>query len=109
MMQAGRPLVGLAAVAAAFAVACVGACRPAGDADKKGAAIRAVVSIAPLKGIVEPLLPPGSSVIVLVPVGVSEHDYEIPAAKLASLTKADLVVSVGLGLDSAVERFLDAN
>jgi zinc transport system substrate-binding protein len=65
-----------------------------------------VVSIPPLKGLVEPLLPPGSTVDVLIPPGVSEHGYEIPPSGIARLARAGLVVYVGLGLEPAVERFL---
>ncbi|MBX3358854.1 MAG: zinc ABC transporter substrate-binding protein [Phycisphaeraceae bacterium] len=73
------------------------------------APIKAVVTVAPLKGLVEPLLPPGSTVEMLIPPGVSEHGYEIPPSKLALLAKADLVVYVGLGLEPQVEKFLKDN
>jgi len=65
-----------------------------------------VVSIPPLKGLVEPLLPHGSKVEVLIPPGVSEHGYEIPPTKLAAITGADLVVYVGLGMEPQVERLV---
>lgn len=68
--------------------------------------LRVVVSIAPLKGIVEPLLPAGSKIDILIPPGVSEHGYEIPPAKLAAAADADLVVWVGLGLEPQLEKFL---
>jgi len=69
-------------------------------------ALRAVVSIAPLKSLALDLLPAGSTVEVLIPPGVSEHGYEIPPARLADLARADLVVSVGLGLEPALDKFL---
>lgn len=76
-------------------------------AERAQAAVpRVVVSIAPLKGLVEPLLPPGTRVVMLVPPGVSEHGYEIPPAGLAELARADLVVYVGMGLEPQVEKFL---
>lgn len=68
--------------------------------------MRVVVSVPPLKGLVEPLLPAGSVIEVLIPPGVSEHGYEIPPSKVASLATADLVVIVGLGLEPQVEKFL---
>jgi zinc transport system substrate-binding protein len=68
--------------------------------------MRVVVSIPPLKGLVEPMLPAGSTIDVLVPPGVSEHGHEIPPTRLAALAKADLVVTVGLGLEPAVDKFL---
>lgn len=70
------------------------------------APLRVVVSIPPLKGLVEPLLPSGSTVDVLIPPGVSEHGHEIPPARLATLAAADVVVTVGLGLEPSVEKFL---
>ena len=66
----------------------------------------AVVTIPPLKGLVEPLLPSGGRVELLIPAGVSEHNYELPPSKLAALEGADLVVYVGLGLEPQVEKFL---
>lgn len=71
--------------------------------------IKVVVSIAPLRGLIEPLLPPGSTVDLLIPPGVSEHGYEIPPAKLAALSRADLVVLVGMGLEGAAEEFVKAS
>lgn len=68
-----------------------------------------VVSIAPLKGLVEPLLPAGTTVEMIIPPGVSEHGYEVPPSKLALLLKADLVVLAGLGLEPQFEKFLAAN
>lgn len=70
------------------------------------APVRAVVSIPPLRGLIEPLLPPGSTVEVLIPPGVSEHGYEIPPSRLAMVVQADLVVTVGLGLEPQVDKFL---
>jgi len=71
--------------------------------------LRVVVSIAPLRGLVQPLLPGGSTIDVLIPPGVSEHGYEVPPGKLAAITRADLVVIVGLGLEPQIEKFLKNN
>ncbi len=65
-----------------------------------------VVSVPPLRGIVQALLPEGSVVDTLIPPGVSEHGYEIPPARLAALASADLVVYVGMGLEPQVEKAL---
>ncbi|MBX9738356.1 MAG: zinc ABC transporter substrate-binding protein [Phycisphaerales bacterium] len=70
------------------------------------APLRVVVSIPPLKGLIEPLLPAGTVVEMLVPPGVSEHGYEIPPAKLSALAKADLVVYIGMGMEPQVEKSL---
>jgi zinc transport system substrate-binding protein len=70
--------------------------------------VRVVVTIAPLRGLVEPMLSAaglsGATVDVLIPPGVSEHGYEIPPAKLASAARADVVVMIGLGLEPQVEK-----
>lgn len=71
-----------------------------------GGALRVVVSIPPLKGLVEPLLPKGSEITVLIPPGASEHGYEIPPGALASIVHADLVVYVGLGMEPQVDKAL---
>lgn len=70
-----------------------------------------IVSVAPLRGLVEPMLidagwaKPGD-VKTLIPPGVSEHGYEIPPSTLATLSRADIVLLVGIGLEPQVEKFL---
>jgi zinc transport system substrate-binding protein len=71
--------------------------------------IEAVVSIAPLKGLVEALLPAGSRVQVIIPPGVSEHGYETPPSMLRSVLGADLVVIVGRGIEPSIEKILLQN
>lgn len=71
-----------------------------------GGPITAVVSIPPLVSIVRDVLPKGSKVESLIPPGVSEHGFEIPPTKLAALAKADLVVTVGLGIEPQVTKYL---
>lgn len=73
------------------------------------AGLDAVVTIPPLKGLLEPLLPAGSTVRVLMPPGRSEHNYEFTPADLAATGNADLVLIVGLGLESRVEGFLSSH
>ena len=68
--------------------------------------VRAVVSVPPLKGIVAAALPAGAKVESLIPPGASEHGYEIPPRKLAMLATADVVVTVGLGVEPQVEKYL---
>src|SRR5690349_13389373 len=65
--------------------------------------LKVVVTVAPLKGLVEPLLPEGSKVTVLMEPGKSEHGYEFTPADMAAVARADLVVYVGLGIDAKVE------
>lgn len=73
----------------------------------RGEGLRAVVSIAPLKGLIEPLLPEGSEVVVLIPPGVTEHGYELRPGDAAALARADVVALVGLGLEPRIEQVLD--
>lgn len=71
--------------------------------------LRVVVSIPPLQGLVTPLIEAAglkAQVDVLIPPGVSEHGYEIPPSRMAGLSRADLVVLVGLGMEPRVERVL---
>jgi zinc transport system substrate-binding protein len=96
----------MARIAMVFALACmlvgVLGAGPAGKPEP----LRVVVTIAPLKGLVEPLLPDGSTVKVLMQAGKSEHGYEFTPADIAAVAKADLAVYVGLGLDSKIEATL---
>lgn len=75
----------------------------------EGRPLSVVVSIPPLAGIVRGLLPAGSTVESLIPPGASEHGYEIPPVALSRAARADLVVSVGLGLEASADKFLSAN
>jgi len=67
-----------------------------------------VVTIAPLRIITERIVPPGSTIEQLIPNGVSEHGYEIPPGKLRLLSRADLLVQVGGGLEPQVDKALAA-
>ncbi|MFT3685202.1 MAG: metal ABC transporter substrate-binding protein [Phycisphaerales bacterium] len=81
---------------------------PAPAAQAWPAPMKVVVSIPPLKGLVAPLLPPGSTVTVLIPPGVSEHGFEIPPAQVREAINADLLVWVG-GMEPAVDTLSKAN
>src|SRR5947209_8212964 len=61
--------------------------------------LRAVVTIAPLGGLVRPLLPAGAELTVLMPPGRSEHGYEFSPADMALAGSCDLLVYVGLNLE----------
>lgn len=84
-----------------------GSFRAAAQAVTTSAApISVVVTIAPLKGLVERLSPAGSTIRVLMPPGRSEHGYEFTPADLAALGRADVSIRVGLGLEPKVEEFV---
>lgn len=99
---AWRVVFGLLVAAAVLA-----GCRPAGGPESgRQGPLRVVVSIAPLKSLVEALVPPGTVVDLLIPPGASEHGYEIPPGKLAAVATADLVVCVGFGLEPQVDALI---
>lgn len=68
--------------------------------------LRVVVTIPPLSGLVQPLLPKDAQVRTLMAPGRSEHGMEFTAEDLAALGKADVVVLVGMMLEPKVEQFL---
>ncbi len=69
---------------------------------------RVVVTIAPLAGLVGPLLPEDEEVGIVIPPGRSVHGYEPSPADRAMLERAELVVCVGLGLEGSLDGVLDA-
>lgn len=102
------------AVRALAAAALTGAASPlllsrpavaAAAGDRLNRLLNVVVTVAPLAGLVKPLLPMSELTILMKP-GRSEHGYEFTPEDLAHLGRADLVVYVGLGLEPQVESFL---
>lgn len=82
---------------------------PGGAPGAAGRPLRVVVTIPPLRGLVEPLARGAGiteTVEVLIPPGVSEHGYEIPPAQIARLAKADVVIEIGRGLEPQVDKVL---
>lgn len=71
------------------------------------ATLDVVVTVPPLKGLIERLLPPGSRVTTLMKPGRSEHGYEMTAEDVVRVAKADIFVYVGAGLEAHVEKVLD--
>lgn len=96
-----RPIRWLLAVIGGLVV---GAC---GHSDERDPGpVRVVVTIAPLAGLVQPLLPEDSEVRVLIPPGRSEHGFELTPGDVRAIADADLIVLIGLGLEPQVERAL---
>lgn len=75
---------------------------PAAETDE----LRVVVTIPPLAGLVEPMLPEGSAVTILIPPGAGMHTYSIPPRELASIARADVLVQVGASMEPAVDSFV---
>jgi zinc transport system substrate-binding protein len=104
------------AAAASVGVATTAAAEPPPDKHNgvTSVQIHAIVSIPPLKALVEPFVHAAAGdatgaapdVDILIPPGTSEHGYEVPPAKLAILAKADVVISIGLALEPQLDDFL---
>ncbi|MDQ7013364.1 MAG: metal ABC transporter substrate-binding protein [Planctomycetota bacterium] len=93
------------AAAAAILLAMLGllpGCGSKADAPGTPGEVRVVVSIPPLVGLVEALLPPGARVRVLVAPGQSPHAYEPTPSDIAAVGRADLVVLVGMGIEAGL-------
>ncbi|MBX3317171.1 MAG: zinc ABC transporter substrate-binding protein [Phycisphaeraceae bacterium] len=80
--------------------------RAAASATRSPGPMRVVVTLAPLEGLVRPLLPENATVRVLIPPGRSEHGYEPTVQDILALEQADVVVLVGMGLESSVDAAL---
>jgi len=63
------------------------------------AAKNIVVTIPPLASAIKPLLSPDDKVFVLLGKNQSPHHFSLKPSHLFTLAKADLIISVGLGLD----------
>ncbi|MBX3366925.1 MAG: zinc ABC transporter substrate-binding protein [Phycisphaeraceae bacterium] len=97
-------LLAMLAWLAAFAGGCSD--RAAASAKRSPGPMRVVVTLAPLEGLVRPLLPENATVRVLIPPGRSEHGYEPTVQDILALEQADVVVLVGMGLESSVDAAL---
>lgn len=67
-----------------------------------------VVTIPPLEWVARGLLPEGTPVRVLIRAGMSPHGAELTPAQVADLLRADVVLMVGLGLETSVQQVLSA-
>lgn len=94
---------GLAPLVLTSSTGCERAATPA-----RTGTLRIVVTIAPLAGLMRELAPPDAKIETLMPPGRSEHGYEFTPRDIAKLGAADVVVSVGLGLEPQITAFLDA-
>lgn len=69
-------------------------------------AVTVVTSIPPLAAIVQPLLDEDDELVVLLTPGASPHGFQLKPSDMRALERADLVVSVGTGVDSWLKRAL---
>lgn len=96
-----------AALALALAVlACAGGDGSGGDADGR---VRVVVTIAPIRSIVESVGGERVRVTALVPEGTNSHTFEPPPSAVRAIAGADLIVVNGLNLEQPVIELAEAN
>lgn len=91
----------------AWLLVALGVCAACGcgrqaSTEREPGPVRVVVTIPPLRGLVEPLLPADAEITVLVEPGRSVHGYEPTAEDIVSISRADAVVMVGMGLEVGV-------
>jgi zinc transport system substrate-binding protein len=63
-----------------------------------------VVTLPPLASAIKPLLVEGDELIVLLDNNQSPHHFSLRPSHLFSVAKADLIVSVGLGIDDWAKK-----
>ena len=95
------------ALALALAVlACAGGDGGGGDADGR---VRVVVTIAPIRSIVESVGGERVRVTALVPEGTNSHTFEPPPSAVRAIAGADLIIVNGLNLEQPVIELAEAN
>jgi zinc/manganese transport system substrate-binding protein len=85
-------------LAVLVAMSLFGAC----DAAEIPSGLQIVVSTPMLGDLVSQVAGDGSSVEVLMPNGVDPHDFQASSRQISSISKADLVVVTGLGLEQGL-------
>lgn len=66
-----------------------------------------LVEVAPLVGLVRPLIDEAVEVRPIVPAGVSPHGYQLTPSDIADLSRATLVITVGAPLEPSINRAID--
>ena len=90
-------------LAAAVLVALLGGACGGGNGDEPPAAqLRAVASLEIFADFVRQAGGDRVAVVTLLPSGADPHTYELPARRVADLTRADLIFINGLGLEEGI-------
>lgn len=71
-------------------------------------AVSVVVSVPPLIGLLRPLMPEDATITTLIPAGASPHGHQFTPADLRRVASADLVLTVGLGLEPGLDSIITA-
>lgn len=94
------------AISALVLASCGGAGDDGGDSGDSRLTVVATTTI--LGDVVSSVVGEDARVEVLTPVGADPHDFRPSARQVAALSQADLVVSIGLGLEEGLEDVLDS-
>lgn len=95
-------VLSLLAIAALLGGCDRGANKPGGSGAEAKPII--AVTIHPLADVTRELVGDAAEVVTLIPPDRSPHGYELPAATLAKVKNAKLLICVGGGLDNAIEK-----
>lgn len=102
-----RGLRRVACAVGAAVVATVGACAPEPPPrTRESGPVRIVASIPPLAWVAQELAPPRADVTLITPAGVGCEGVELTPAHMRALSRADLALVTGLGLEPNIERAL---
>lgn len=93
----------IAGTAVFFVLAACGQSKEAGPPDAR---ITVVATTSFLGDVADNIVGTDADVEVLIPIGADPHDYQASAQQIAALQRADLVISVGLGLEGALADVL---
>jgi zinc transport system substrate-binding protein len=96
----------------ALALALAFAASSCGSEKEESDKLRVVVSLVPLAGFVENVGGGQVDVTVMVPSGASPHTYEPTSGSLVAVSKADLFVKVGSGVEfelTWMDKVIDLN
>lgn len=103
-----RALAALSLAISAWGLSLAGCESSEKEGRESHAPVRIVASIPPLAGLARELAPAGVEVKSVMPAGGSPHVFMLLPSDIAGLARADIVVTVGLGLEPGVERALRA-
>src|SRR5690554_3758242 len=87
----------------------VASCLVANQAWSAQPPVKLVVSIPPLAMMVAPLLEPIDEIQVLLTPGATPHGFQLKPSHLKAMAGADLVLSVGTGVDGWLAKSLQAH
>lgn len=100
-------LFGIVLVAVLTASGCARREAPIAHANSDGR-LRIAISIAPLRSLIEPMVPAESEIFILRPISSSPHSSELPPSSIAAAIAADVFITLGGEADPTSRRLVDA-